>query len=459
MEKRKLRRQLKSKGASAENWKEKNKYKRLENKALKAKIERGEKINRHHFPKRLIILSILLRIKGGCSYGGILKVLKILQFCFQLNLVKLPCENTIQNWVTKTGLYKLKKEDKGLKGKEISLIIDESIRMGQEKQLLVLSVPWKKEGKTALRFEDTEVLHIQGAKSWNGEKISEVIDKLKKEHGFILKNILSDEDSKLKKASRLSEVLHIPDISHAVGTCLRRSFEKEEKYKAFTKLVASYQSKGVNQDISYLCPPKQRSKARFMNQQGIVKWASRLLNRFDELGDKAYLFFGQLTEQQSIISDLDNSLLLAKQISLPFKKEGLSKQSIEKARQIIKEEKEEKGLFGIFLRQISNYLDNYQQIVNKIGSYAIHLSSEIIESMFSKYKNKAHNNTLTGLTKLNLELPLYSMKNEDLVNLIPIALENISMNNLEDWVEKHSSDNQLVKRNKFFKKRTLNFKF
>lgn len=375
LEKRKLRRQLKSKGKSVENWKAKHKSKRLENNGLKAKIERGEKINRHHFPKRLIILSVLLRIKGGCSYGGILKVLKILQFCFHLKLVKFPCENTVQNWVTKVGLYKLKKEDKGLRDKEVSLIIDESIRMGQEKQLLVLSIPWKKSGKTALRFEDTEVLHIEGSKSWNGEKINEVIEQLEQRHGFKLKNILSDEDSKLKKASRLSEVLHIPDISHAVGSCLRRSFEKADQYKAFTKLVASYQSKGVNQDISYLCPPKQRSKARFMNQQGIVKWASRLLNRFDELGDKAAIFFGQLMEHQSIISDLDNSLLVAKQISLSFKREGLSKQTIKQARQIIEEQQEEKSLFSTFLGHMSGYLDNYQQKISQLGSYAIHLSS------------------------------------------------------------------------------------
>jgi len=121
-----------------------------------------------------------LRIKAGCSYGNIVKILKLLQFCFQLDLAQLPCENSIQNWVTKMGLYKLKQEDKGLKDKEVSLIIDESIRMGQEKQLLILVIPWKKEKKSALSFEDTEVLHIQGAKSWNGEKISKIIDNLTK---------------------------------------------------------------------------------------------------------------------------------------------------------------------------------------------------------------------------------------------------------------------------------------
>ena len=454
-----MKRRLKSKDKSISNWREKCKHKRLENKNLKLKIARRDKIKRHHYPKGLIILSVLLRIKSGCSYGNIVKILKLLQFCFQLNVAQLPCENSIQNWVTKVGLYKLKQEDKGLKNKEVSLIIDESIRMGQEKQLLILVIPWKKKKRRALNFQDTEVLHIQGAKSWNGEKISEVIDQLKEEHGFILKNILSDEDSKLKKASRLSEVLHIPDISHAVATCLRRSFEKEETYQEFTKLVASYQSKGVNQDISYLCPPKQRSKARFMNQQGVVKWASRLLNRFEELGGKAQGFFCQLIEQQSIIKHLDNSLLVAKQVSLLFKKQGLSKQSLEAAQQIIKEEKDQKGLCSIFLEHLSGYLTGYQQIIHQMGNHAIHLSSEIIESMFGKYKSKAHNHSLTGLTKLNLESPLYCMKNEELVQLIPLALENISMHHLEEWVEKYSSDNQLVKRIRFFKKKSLNFKF
>ncbi len=308
-EKKYLKKRLAQLKVGRDSWKAKYKSKQQEIKNLSAKISRLEKIRRHHYPKLLIILCVLLRIKGGCSYGGIVKILQVLQFCFQLGLKKLPCKNSIQNWVSKVGLYQLNGKDKDLKNKQVSLIIDESIRMGQEKQLLILMVGWKKGEKGALSFSDVEVLHIQGAKSWDGEKIKEVIDQLIAKYGFEVKNILSDQDGKLKKASRLSEIVHLPDISHAVATCLRRSFEKEPAYKAFTTLVSSYQKKGVNQDISYLCPPKQRTKARFMNQQDIVNWADKLLVRFGELGQKAADFFSQLHVHQPVINQLAACLI------------------------------------------------------------------------------------------------------------------------------------------------------
>ncbi len=451
-EKKYLKRRLKETQASRDRWKEKHKSKQQEVKALKGKIKRDEKIERHHYPKLLIVLCVLLRIKGGCSYGGIIRVLKVIRFCFQLDLPRLPCENSVQNWVSKVGLYSLDKEDKGLRNKQVSLIVDESIRMGQEKQLLVLCVPYKKEKEGALIFEDVDVLHVQGAKSWTGEQINEVLKNLEEKYGFEAKNILSDEDSKLKKASRLSEIVHLPDISHAVATCLRRSFEKAPEFKAFTTLVASYQSKGVNQDISYLCPPKQRTKARFMNLHGIVNWGDKVLERFDLLGEKAKGFFSQLSEHQPIINNLRCCLDIAKKISLPMKENGLSSQTLRDARKITQTNANEQELTGEFLVHINGYLAKYQGIVGQIGNSAINVSSEIIESLFGKYKSKAHNHPLTGVTKLNLELPLYCMKEEELVQKIPIALQEVSMNHLEQWIEKHSPDSQLVKRIRFFNK-------
>ena len=191
------------------------------------------------------------------------------------------------------GLYKLKKVGSfSIVGqvKKVSLIIDESIRLGKEKLLLILLIPAEKLKKAALKFEDVEVLYMKGAITWNGEMINEVIKKVIKTHGLDINNILSDEDGKLKKASRLLSLPHLPDISHAIATCLKRTFTQSADYKSFTTLIASYQAKGVNQDLSYLRPPKQRAKARFMNQEKLVKWAVKILGKMDALSDKEFLF-------------------------------------------------------------------------------------------------------------------------------------------------------------------------
>jgi len=215
-----LKQRIKELTKSRDVWKSKLKAKQKEIKLLQAKLKRIGKAKGHHYAIWLVGLCILLRIYGGCSYGGIRRILEILNTCFSLSLEKLPCENTIQNWVSKMGLFSLEKATNQLVGKKVSLILDESIRMGQEKLLLILSVPFEKLRERALRFEDVKVIYMKGAASWTGEKISKVIKKLEKEYEFEVQSILSDEDSKLLKASRLLEVLHVPDISHAVATCL-----------------------------------------------------------------------------------------------------------------------------------------------------------------------------------------------------------------------------------------------
>jgi len=76
----------------------------------------------------------------------------------------------------------------------------------------------------------------------------------------------------------------------------------------------------------------------------------------------------------------------------------------------------------------------------------IHVSTDIVESIFGKCKNKANSYPFTGLTKLNLELPLYCMSEKEIAQLSNSVLEGISMIYLCQWLEEYSADNQLVKR-------------
>ena len=396
-------------------------------KHLKAKITRRDKAKGHQYSIWLVVLSVLLRIKGNCSYVGIVKILDLINSLFQLDLNRIPCANTVQNWVSKMGLFFIEDLENELVGKQVSLIIDESIRLGQEKLLLILCVPFEKQSEGGLRFEDVQVIYMKGSISWNGAKIAEVLTELKEKHGFEVKNILSDEDGKLLKASQLWNCPHLPDISHAIATCLRRVFDKTVDYQWFKKTIASYQSKGVNQSLSYLCPPKQRTKARFMNISKIVIWAEKLLDRFNLLNKSEKDFFTELTQQEAFTKDLKACIEVAQQIALPFKLEGLSSKTLKKAKQLVKSQQEyATGYMADFLVQLSSYLARYECFINKYPKNTIHISSEIIESMFGKYKSKANNYALTGLTTLNLELPIYGKSNQMIMNLIIQALEDIS---------------------------------
>ena len=79
---------------------------------------------------------------------------------------------------------------------------------------------------------------------------------------------------------------------------LASATDKQTDYVSFTKLIASYLAKGVNQDLSYLCPPKLGRKARFMNQGRVVDWAEQMLSNWRKLSKEEKVFFGKLSEQK-----------------------------------------------------------------------------------------------------------------------------------------------------------------
>jgi len=468
---------------SRDNWKLKSTGKTGVIKQLKKKIDRLEKPKHHTYSFDIIKLSVQLRTIGRCSYGGICRILMILQLSGYLRLGRLPCANTIQNWVAKQGLNELNTGHKTLANKEVCLIIDESIKVGEEKMLLVLACPAfpayksdklpkkgasidctkaKKKLGSGLTFKDVKVVHIEGRKSWKGEAIKEVILDLNKKKGIDCSYILSDQGSNLKNAASLLEVLHVPDISHAIGSCLRHTYKKDPTYEGFIKLVGKYQSKCVNQSLTYLRPPKQRSKARFMNQQAVVDWGMSLLNIYPKLTEKEQLFFVELTDYKLIINILDFCLQLAKQIVLPLKTLGLNKETLAYAyanlelAKLVKSKKFD-FLKDKFLARLEQYLLQYEQIIEIANiplGQAINVCSDVIESEFGCYKNIIASNPLVGVSLTALELPINGIKPEDFEEQLWEAMEAISIADLNKWKTENATENQAGKRNEMLGKRT-----
>ena len=331
-----LKRQLNSVKKGRANWRKKHKDKQLKINLLKEQLKREGKAKWHHYPTFIVSLSVILRVTCNCSYESIVKILSLLNTEFCLKMKKLPCANTIQNWVSKAGLYSLENSSKEHQGKPVSVIIDESIRLGKEKLLLILTCPFTKVGKKALNFLNVQVQQMKGSTSWKGPQIAKQIKENLLEKGIKVINILSDEGGNLKNAAKELEIPHIPDIGHAIATCLRQTFAKQANYIAFTKLIASYLSKGVNQDLSYLCPPKLRSKARFMNQSRVVDWADLLVANWGQLNETEKEFFAQLPNHNEMIQNLDTCMAIARIIGQIFKKEGVSIKTLKKVNQKLK---------------------------------------------------------------------------------------------------------------------------
>jgi len=244
-----LRRRKKELIASRDKQRAKNSLNKQEIKNLQRKIERRDKSKRHHYDNFIVFLCVILRVFCRCSYHSVSKIIRMLSFCGVLKISRIPSPVSVQNWVAKVGLYQRQCFDNELIGKDRVLIIDESIRIGKEKQLLILSTAYEKTEEQSLVFSDVAVHYFGGSLSWDGAHISELINDIRERTGMNCRAILSDEDSKLKCAARLEELPHLPDICHATGTCLKKVFNKDLDYQSFIKSLSNYRSRGVNQDF------------------------------------------------------------------------------------------------------------------------------------------------------------------------------------------------------------------
>jgi hypothetical protein len=468
-----LNRRVKELSCSRDKWKAKNASKRLKIKALAKGVNAKDKVRRHHYALMLISLCVQLRIQAGCSYRGICKILQILQINFQLGLTRLPCANTIENWVSKMGYYCITHAPGEAMGKEVCLLMDESIKQGNERILLLLITPWQKEKQEALSNDDVRVCYLGGKSSWTGEKIKHEVEKIVAAHGIEIKGIVSDEDSKLLKAGRLLECPHLPDISHAIAGCLRKTFEKNANYQLLIKQIGAYQAKSVNQDLSYLRPPKQRIKARFMNQRDFVKWGLTMVAKFAVLTEKEKVFFAQLPAFEPMLKVLDRSIEVGRKVAQILKTKGLSNLTIKEVetyvhtgkRIIFKPEPSPKpcyenmtydptrAMFDLFLDHLKCYIEQYKAfLINHHGTFNV--CSDIIESMFGKHKTFCGTNTLVGVSQLDLELPVHNLKRDDIDTWSRWALEFTFTADLKTWRKIHSSDNQADKRREFFQNKT-----
>lgn len=454
-EKKYLKRRLKEISVGRASWKTKCRAKSLKVKVLRRELQIKSQPARHQYNLSVIVLSVCMRLVGGISYQAIVRILS-----FMLSKGEpVPCANTIQNWVSKMGYYKLVTDLDIDKAARYALILDESIRIGNEKMFMALLIAAENSTQEALNFQSTRVVCLAYAKSWTGDKIANELQAFRKQHPHIqLQYLLGDEDGKLKKAARCLDLPYIADISHSIATCLRHSFGQDAAYQEFCKLVASYQAKGVNSELSYLLPPKQRSKARFMNQYHLIAWAAQLMAKYKLLNQKEQAFFQDLAQHQSLIEAMSSCLAVAQKVALWLKKEGYS---LEKASFITQEiaplTQSKNASIACFANKLLQYLEKYANFAkqaNPKSSYQV--CSDIIESLFGKYKSLLSDNAWVGSSVIGLELGLYTLDKKQIEDKIQDALEQVFISDIDSWKEDYKADNQHVKRNIFFKNQHYN---
>ena len=427
-----------------------------------------EAISRHKYSSTLVSLCLSLYIIAGCSFRGVSRVLGCLKSEYGVIKGAIPSKSSIENWVQKLGYYQYTHYGTDLYEGDYCLIVDECMVIGQERLMVVLGIEAEKKGCEATVMREVRLLAMAVKKSWKAEDVQDLLEQVQTKIGKKALYIICDGGNNLTKGAKLFDLTRICDVGHEIAKCVEHTYKEDEVFKAFLKDMAGLKFREVMKETAYLLPPKQRTIARFMNLSAGVRWAQQLLQAMPKLTPIEQQTFACLTAYKSLIEELSEVFEMVNTILKLLKNEGISFENIDKCIEICKKQamktpkriaektadKNRESRLEKLTQKVSQYLSK-ERIKIPDALTIWHASSDVIESLFGKYKSCKADNPLYGVTPLVLSLCVHThwdddkeVRKQDIQN----ALQSVSMANLSTWKSKHLIENQVVRRKKTLKK-------
>lgn len=410
---------------------------------------RAERPRGHRYSAILISQAVSLVLSANSSFRGAARSLQIL--CSEA-AEACPSLWSIRNWVLRLGLYELERAKRP--DADWALILDHTIQVGPHKALLILGV---KLGDLdpedfALGHQDVAVLGLEICERSNGQSVLDVLEKIQEQIGEP-RLLVSDAGSDIKKAADLFSERHrhtdwIPDVSHRMARLLEAELKGNRKWESFLSRAAQCRNQCQQTALSPLMPPAQRGKARWMNYQSLVSWGLEVIQhprpswadprQFKQL-------FGWLDNYEEELGDCWMMMHLGQEICRIIKGGGIDSQSLANCRQMLKERVHGARL-RCYARGIRGYLEEVESKLRP-GEKLLG-SSDIIESIFGKYKFLMERSPQKAITRLILAIgALTSRRTPDLIRH---AMEAIKMEAVEEWFRKYVGESARSIRQKAF---------
>jgi hypothetical protein len=325
--------------------------------------------------------------------------------------------------------------------------------MGAQKFVVVLGIR-----KTDINhsfcptLEEAEVLVLRPLTSCPGEVIDEILGEAASIVGELPVAIISDEGGELKRGGRFftrkhSKTIHLFDISHKINSCEKDLLEEDQVWVSFKAAASAAIQKLKLSSVAHLAAPRQRTKDRMHSSLHLIEYGHRLLaylesEKANQLTDEEREKLVWIYDYQSAFSKyLYLKTLSEIALELVHKKgyyQGVTKEFLE----LTEHMHEESILYPQFRDKIKTTLQIEEA---KITDSKHHLgSSEIIESLFGKFKAIENVHASSGLSSLVLAVPALVGKLDE--HILTDALKEISTNDLENWVENEMGQTYLSKR-------------
>ena len=385
--------------------------------------------------------------------------MEIFQERTSLEIDWIPHFTSIINWTHRIGkglLDEVKKINK-----DWIAIADHSIDIGIKQVFVVLRVELdiflQREG--AITLKDCECIGVKVSSKVTGESVAkdlkEIFEKagepvaIIKDNGRVLNNGVE-----IYKKQHNSDIETIEDITHVIANGLKKQFEKTKQYKQYMKMLREGATKLRQTDLAFLIPPKLRNKGRFQAISRLNNWSKKLIDKkiFSKRGraKKGSLLarlrgaFPNFKSLEPFVQNFIKTTNTTNKIMKLLKKRGLNiatyHQSMNLLKRLPKNSKTRKTL--------RVWLEKHIKIQKKLAPNPLPISSDIIESLFGKFKYTLERSPQSDMNRATLLIPLLcgDLDKEKLSDI----LKNTKHKELKKWESENIPYTIRKERLKFF---------
>jgi len=399
------------------------------------------------------MLCVLIYVRTGCGLRTVVSILGIFEEVLGESFGKVPCYNSVANWVRKLGLSVY--DDNSPVGTKYAVVIDESIMINKEKLLLTLGFNSGHEGKS-LGHKDVTVLSMKVGEYFNKEDVKDEIALVSERFKGAPEYGVSDGAHNLVGGFKAAQITHHLDISHTLANCMKHIYGNDSEFKSLTEKLGKIRLQYHLTDKAWLLPPNMRAMARFMNLRNWVEWAEKMLGCYDSLEENMKEAYSFLLSYRKLIGELSVCIGAIRHVERICKCKGFCKRTNALCqeyiiRNVIGNANNRRARLGL---EMINYFKRQGKLL-KAADDIRHISSDIIESDFGIYKAKKSPNKLYGITSLVLMLPLYPKivdysvaEKQD----FKVRLANVKLKDVDLWTKENLSPNRVVLRSKILNK-------
>ncbi|MDZ8106339.1 MAG: hypothetical protein RM338_12060 [Nostoc sp. DedQUE12a] len=415
----------------------------------------------HHYSVETIKISVEQVIKCGSSYRGVEKTFELYK---ELLRQEAPSFSSVRKWLGRIGLYELNRK-KEIRNDWI-FIVDLTVELGTEKGLVVLGVTQQLleekvfPSRRGLQHQDVQILALEILHSTRGEIIEQKLTEITQKFGRP-KQIIADWGSDIQRGIKLyklqfPDIIYTYDVTHAMALLLKHELHGSEKYQSFIQQCSQCRKQLQQTELSFLSPPSQRSQCRYFNVEKLLDWAFNILNSLldtladlvpnlepDILQNKLKEKFTWLASYQDSLKNWNQMVQITRFVETLIKLDGLNQDTFIIIQQhLTMEVSYPEG----FAQKILGYLT--QELSPIQPGQTLLATTDVLESLFGKYKQFSSRSPLKQISQLFLSICLSTMSLTTTV--VKEALETVRFLDVEDWAAQVFGQSMLSKRKILF---------